>query len=160
MVDGVLGGWQFNWIAQFQGGFPFTVWSARLTYPDRICDGNLPKSQRTQLKWFDYNCFVNHKSTMATDPVTGLPVEINRQGNSGLNIITGPGTNNWDLSVQKNFRIAEGKRLQFRAEFFNAFNHPNLTAPSTNWFYNNAGGAQIWRARDNRDIQLALKFIF
>ncbi|PYV10416.1 MAG: hypothetical protein DMG07_21170, partial [Acidobacteria bacterium] len=160
VVDGVLGGWQVNWIAQFQAGFPFTVWSARLAYPDRICDGNLPSNQRTRDKWFDYNCFVPHTPTTAIDPTTGAQILTNINGNSGLNILTGPGTNNWDLSVQKHFRLWNETRLQFRGEFFNAFNHPNLTAPAGNTFYNDSGGAKIYRGRDARDIQLALKLIF
>ena len=44
-------------------------------------------------------------------------------GNAGRNIIQGPGNQNWDISVFKIFPISEQKRIEFRAEFFNAFNH-------------------------------------
>jgi len=44
-------------------------------------------------------------------------------GDAGRNIIQGPGTQNWDISLFKIFPISEQKRLEFRAEFFNAFNH-------------------------------------
>jgi len=44
-------------------------------------------------------------------------------GNAGRNIIQGPGNQNWDISLLKIFPIGEQKRIEFRAEFFNAFNH-------------------------------------
>jgi len=50
--------------------------------------------------------------------------------------------------------------LQFRGEFFNAFNHLNLQAPSGNYFFNTKSGAAITRAANNRDIQLALRLSF
>ena len=47
-------------------------------------------------------------------------------GNAGRNIVLGPGYQEWDFSLFKAFPIREQMRLEFRAEFFNAFNHPNL----------------------------------
>ena len=41
------------------------------------------------------------------------------------------GQNNWDISVIKNTRITEAAKLQIRGEFFNAFNHPQFSAPNT-----------------------------
>jgi hypothetical protein len=54
-------------------------------------------------------------------------------GDAGRNIIQGPGTQNWDISLFKIFPITEQKRLEFRAEFFNAFNHydPEFDNPSS-----------------------------
>jgi Carboxypeptidase regulatory-like domain/TonB dependent receptor len=54
-------------------------------------------------------------------------------GDAGRNIIQGPGTQNWDISLFKIFPISEQKRLEFRAEFFNAFNHydPEFDNPSS-----------------------------
>jgi len=160
VIDGILGGWQLDGIVQLQSGFPFTVRSANGTLPDRVCNGNLPSGQRTRDKWFDYTCFVDHPPTVTTDP-TGMQILTNTNGNAGLNLITGPGTNNWDLSVAKTFPLKlENTQLQFRGEFFNAFNHANLTAPAGNQFYNNSGGAIIYRGRDNREIQLSVKLKF
>jgi hypothetical protein len=81
-------------------------------------------------------------------------------GNSGRNILRGPGYNNLDFAVMKMIRFNQDRYgLMLRAEFFNITNTPHLTAP------NGAGGgigtpraAQILRARDPRIIQLALKF--
>ncbi|MGA2375471.1 MAG: TonB-dependent receptor [Candidatus Sulfotelmatobacter sp.] len=52
-------------------------------------------------------------------------------GDAGRNIIQGPGVQNWDISIFKFFPISEEKRLEFRAEFFNAFNHydPEFSNP-------------------------------
>ena len=130
--------------------------------PDRICDGNLPRSQRNAGRWFDYTCFVTHQSSFIPDPNNpARTIETNYQGNAGTNIITGPGVNNVDLGIYKNFRLTERFGLQFRFEAFNAFNHPNLLGPASyNRFTNNSTAAQITRQLDNRDIQLALKFLF
>ena len=53
-------------------------------------------------------------------------------GNAGRNIILGPGFQNWDISLFKTFPVSESKRLEFRAEFFNAFNHVNLQFSNPN----------------------------
>lgn len=50
-------------------------------------------------------------------------------GNAGKGTIQGSGNNKWDLVVQKNFQITESHRLEFRTEFFNAFNHPQFDDP-------------------------------
>ena len=88
-------------------------------------------------------------------------------GDAGRNIIRGPGFQNWDISLLKAFPISESKRFEFRAEFFNAFNHLNPEFSSYNGFVENIatengspgfGFAQA--ARDPRFIQFALKLSF
>jgi hypothetical protein len=70
--------------------------------------------------------------------------------------------NNWDLGIHKMIKLAEGKNLTFRMETFNAFNHPQLTTANASLasFYNNASGAEITGAKDQRQIQFALVFSF
>jgi hypothetical protein len=88
-------------------------------------------------------------------------------GNAGRNIIQGPGYQNWDISLFKTFPISESKRFEFRAEFFNAFNHanPEFTNPET-IVENTAtelGSSSYGFAgytRTPRQIQFALKFYF
>jgi Carboxypeptidase regulatory-like domain len=160
VVDQILGGWQVNSIITLQGGFPFTVYTSSLKFPDRICDGNLPASRRSATHWFDSSCFTTHTPTTITNPITGLPEVVNTQGNAAPNVIFGPGTNNWDLGLEKNFKVTERVNLQFRGEFFNAFNHLNLQAPPGDYFFNMPSGEQITRAANNRDIQLALRLTF
>jgi hypothetical protein len=157
-VNGVLGGWQGNAIVTFQSGFPFSVRNATGLDPNRICNGNLPKSQRTLDVWYNASCFVNPPFVTVTDPVTGVQSQVELPGNAGANIIGGPGTNNWDLGVEKFFPINESTRLQFRTEFFNAFNHPSFIGPSGTWFY--TYDTSIKNVGSARDIQVALKLFF
>jgi hypothetical protein len=89
-------------------------------------------------------------------------------GDAGRNIIQGPGTQNWDISLFKFFPIREQMHVEFRAEFFNAFNHydPEFSNPGNFSDTNIAtqhgssafGFAQA--AHDPRLIQFALKFYF
>jgi Carboxypeptidase regulatory-like domain/TonB-dependent Receptor Plug Domain len=95
-------------------------------------------------------------------------------GNAGRNSVVGPGLFNLDFSVYKNFavrKISESASVQFRAEFFNVFNHASFNPP--NAFFG-SGNAQIFNsdgspnggggleslANQPRDIQLALKLIW
>jgi hypothetical protein len=79
-------------------------------------------------------------------------------GNSGRNSLRGPGRNNFDLTIGRTFKFGESKSVEFRSEFFNAFNHAQFMNPDHNGFDANFG--QITQARDPRIIQLALKFYF
>jgi hypothetical protein len=79
-------------------------------------------------------------------------------GNSGRNILRGPGRNNFDLSVGRTFTISESKTIEFRSEFFNAFNHAQFFNPDHSGGSGNFG--EILQARDPRIIQFALKFYF
>jgi hypothetical protein len=80
-------------------------------------------------------------------------------GNSGRNILRGPGIANFDLSLIKNTTFAERYRLQFRWEMFNAFNTPQFLNPNN---ITDAGGpgGRILSARDPRLMQVALKLYF
>jgi len=67
--------------------------------------------------------------------------------------VIGPGYVDTDLSLQKNIPIGEARKFQFRADFLNAFNHPNFAHP-------NMSNGVINSTQDSRQIQLALKFYF
>lgn len=87
---------------------------------------------------------------------------------SGSGIILGPGQFNWDISILKDTRIRENHLLQFRTEFFNAFNHPQFSNPnfSQGAIFSlpdraSASFGQITSTSVNpRIIQFALKYIF
>jgi hypothetical protein len=79
-------------------------------------------------------------------------------GSAGRNIAQGPGYADWDFSMFKNIRVAEGKEFQFRAEFFNVLNHPNFRLPDSD--ISSPTFNQILAAQAPRLIQLALKFTF
>jgi hypothetical protein len=87
-------------------------------------------------------------------------------GNSARTLLRGPGVNNWDLALVKSFPIHERVRVQFRSEFYNAFNHTQFSTFDTTARFD-ARGAQVngqlgqfTAARNPRFIQLALKVNF
>src|SRR5258708_3251498 len=79
-------------------------------------------------------------------------------GNAGVGIITGPGLVNFDMGLMKDFVLTEKKRLQFRSEFFNVFNHTNLGNPTTTVGNGNYG--RITSALDARILEFSLRFHF
>jgi len=86
------------------------------------------------------------------------PEPIGQIGNSSRRFFHGPGINNWDMALLKDLRLTESKSLQFRGEFFNAFNHAQFNTPNGN-FLNTAFGT-VTSAGAPRIGQVALKFIF
>jgi len=85
--------------------------------PNRTCDGRLPSGQQSINRWFDTSCF-----SVAPE---------NTWGNSGYAFLDTPGFFTWDLSAVKDTKLTERVTLQFRTEFFNAFNKANFGGPST-----------------------------
>jgi hypothetical protein len=90
-------------------------------------------------------------------------------GNAPKDPIRGPGVNNWDISVFKNFRIGgeKGVSMQYRLEMYNAFNHTQFSGVDTTAQFNPNTGAQTnarfgWytAARDSRRIVMGLKLNF
>ena len=79
-------------------------------------------------------------------------------GNVGRNSVTGPGTNNWDLSLQKYFPIREGMRMEFRLEIYNLANHASYFGVSTT--VATATFGQVTSTTDPRTLQLGLKLLF
>jgi hypothetical protein len=126
-AEQILGGWRFVWLAYFQTGQYFspsfsgsdpsnTNTSGGL--PDRICNGNLPPDQRKVNRWFDTSCF-------AVPPA-------GRFGNSGMNILEGPGMHVHNVTLLKEFRLSERLRFDYMAMFSNILNHPNFMIPASN----------------------------
>ncbi|MBV9266821.1 MAG: hypothetical protein JO061_11695, partial [Acidobacteriaceae bacterium] len=79
-------------------------------------------------------------------------------GNEGRNAVRGPSLATADFSLFKNFPVTERTRIQFRAEAFNALNHPNFMLPENDLASPEFG--QILQAAPPRLLQLALKYIF
>jgi hypothetical protein len=157
LTNVLVGGWQVSGIVTFQTGFPFTV-TANQDFsntgslsprPDRTCNGAGPQ---TVAEWFDTNCFTTDALSQAL--ANGAP----RFGNSGRNILYGPGLQQWDVSFIKRNQLTERVGLDFRAEFFNLFNHPNFGTPGAAVGTSTAG--QITSAGTPRDIQFGLKLRF
>jgi hypothetical protein len=169
----LLDGWAMNGIVSFRTGTPFTVFATnaglnngqQTTRP--LAGGALPKplgaSRPTagQGGTFDY---LDLTGFTAPPSVNG-PFD----GTIGRSTFRAPGMQTWNVSFFRNLNFTERYKLQFRAELFNLFNHPNLfVAGGTNDIATGAtvqatkGGLfdNINNAEQHRNIQLALKFIF
>jgi hypothetical protein len=83
-------------------------------------DGGAAGASTASLNLF--GCYASGSSVM-------IPPPLGQFGNMGRNMFQDTGFKNFDFSVAKNFHLGEAMRLQFRAEFFNIFNHPNFANP-------------------------------
>src|SRR5204863_7323629 len=107
----------------------------------------LPASLRSIAQWFNPNAFAfpANSYTFGNGPRT-LPRTLR------------PGIQNFDFTVTKMTHIKERMSLQFRAEAFNALNHPNFMGPAGQLGSPTFG--QITAAREGRDIQFGLKLLY
>jgi hypothetical protein len=132
-------------------------------------DGGTPGPSTAALNLF--GCYAQGNSVM-------IPPPLGQFGNMGRNTFRDTGFRNFDFSVAKNFHFGERLHAQFRAEFFNIFNHPNLANPygGQNGFGLNDPSAQpfgcacatpdvaaanpVIGSGGSRAVQLGLKFTF
>jgi len=158
-LEYVVGGWQVGGISSFSTGNFFTILDGNASFansdgqqrPDLIGD---PHATPCVAGTFFNTCAF-------ADPALGS------FGNVGRNTIQGPGYQIWDFSIFKNFRLGERARLEFRSEFFNVFNHPNLefakSGPQNSISTTTFGTPEfgfLTAARDPRQVQFALKLSF
>ena len=123
-----LGGWEFSPILTFQTGLPLTILQSdavniggeRRSRPNRIGNGTLPDNQRNAIAGW-----IQRVGRLTNTP--GQPGFFPNQlyGNSGVGVVRGPGSQNLDFNLAKDFRMTERFKAQFRAEFFNALNRAN-----------------------------------
>jgi hypothetical protein len=171
LVGHTLGGWELSGITQFLSGQSQTVrqpsdnfdcvtppgasngciagtYSGGINIdvaviaprPDQVASLHLVKHQT---QWFSTGSFAD---------------AIGHCGNSRSGNVLGPGLELWDLSAIKNIKFGERASFQFRAEFFNAFNHTNFDAINVNTDSNLYG--QVTSTHDPRQIQLGGKIYF
>jgi hypothetical protein len=82
-------------------------------------------------------------------------------GNSGRNVIIGPGIRNVDVALARSMRVSDATRAQFRADFYNVFNNTNFVAPPTMQNFADASDfGALFVARSPRIVQLGLKFLW
>jgi len=145
--------WEVSSIVTLQTGRPFTALITRdqsntldnLSRPDIVGDVN--RGPRTVSEWFNKKAV--QQQTFGTF------------GNAGRNNIIGPPFNNFDFVISRTIslrRFREDLSMQWRAEFFNAFNHPNFSPPVQS--VDNPSFAQITNALDPRQVQFGLKIKF
>jgi hypothetical protein len=94
--------------------------------------------------------------------ISAFPEEaLGQLGDANHRFFHGPGLNNWDLALMKDLRLTESKRLEFRGEFFNTFNHAQFAVPSRPIGYRtNALFGFVTAAEPPRIGQVSMKFIF
>ncbi|MCI0421046.1 MAG: hypothetical protein L0312_17765, partial [Acidobacteria bacterium] len=162
-LNTLVGGWQVSGIATFQTGpavTPFLAFdnsNAGGNRPDVIRDPN--NGPKTIQQWFDIGAFTNPPTLASVLSSGGDPYRA--QGNSGRGIIRGPGLNLFDLAVMKRFSLFESHSVQFRAEFFNAFNHPNFGSPVAQFpVVPNFTGRIFGTSTPARQIQFGLRYEF
>ena len=160
-LRGVANGWQVNAMVTVRSGFPLTCRSGLDNSMTGInnddCDQTNPHSARPaganfMTEWFNTAAFTTN--TVGTF------------GSAGRNDLRRPGFSNANLSLFRHFRLTEKWQAEFRAEAFNALNHPNFDLLFiTNSYTNNttvtgAGFGKISHASDPRVMQLAVKLRF
>lgn len=155
-LDRFVGGWTLDAIATFAKGNPFTVLAASSTTmdpmtqfrADRTCNGRSSLKNKNVRNnghyWFDTACFATPAA--------------NHFGNSGTNIITGPGVNNWDIGTGKLIALRDSTNLQFRADAFNAFNHAQFLNPDSTMTDTNFG--RITTVGSSREFQFSMKLLW
>jgi hypothetical protein len=175
----LLGGFQLTGVFSAQSGTPLTITQtiaaatptgSLFSFADPLGTGSTlrpnligdPHGTGSPTQWFN---------TAAFAPA------FTAYGSAGRGIVRGPGINNWDMAVFKNFRFSEHTNLQFRTEFFNLLNHPQYTNPGTAATFNvdptapagsfptryiqtNTTFGVITGTRDPRNIQFGLKLDF
>jgi hypothetical protein len=121
--NAVAGGWLLTAIFSAQSGLWFTPVESvdssntgTTEHPNRIGSGNLPSSQRTIDHWFNSSDFTT-------------PAQYTF-GDSGRNILNGPGFHNIDFGLSREINLLEHSSLEIRAEAFNLFNTPQFGLPN------------------------------
>jgi Carboxypeptidase regulatory-like domain len=156
-----LGGWQLSAIVTEESGAPVNLTVSGTTAasiigntgvrPDLTGHISYPK---TVASWFNTSAF------SAPACVTGPDC----YGNAPFDAIRGPGRNNFDLSLKKNFTFNERFKMEFRADAFNAWNHTQFSGDANNGGIGNSVGStsfgEVSKAFDGRQFQLGLKAIF
>ncbi|HNG92217.1 MAG TPA: TonB-dependent receptor [Acidobacteriota bacterium] len=181
LVRTLLGGFQFNTIYTAESGQPFTALSATDSNLNADTAGDRALRNPNGIKGTGSNVtsILNSRGQVVGYLATNGNAEYIKAGlgvqpTAGANTLRSPGTNNFDISIFKDFEIREGWRLQFRTEMFNAFNHEQLTVGGGSVFqlltnarnlsYANVSSptfndSRIFAGRP-RVIQFGLKLIF
>jgi outer membrane receptor protein involved in Fe transport len=171
-LDKIVNGWELSGTASWQTGFPFTIFSgadnslsgmlgdradlAVSSVQQAVLGGGRSHSAEVQ-EWFNTNAF--------------QPNAIGTFGDTGKNILRGPRFFDADLAAVKNAKLTERLSMEFRAEFFNAFNNVNFGRPDGNLAdlgttfgeitgMAGASSSNTYGTAQPRIIQFAVKFSF
>ena len=152
VVNGIIGGWQFQGIYTYQSGFP--IGFGNVIFTGSLDDIALPGGERTVARWFNTDAGFNRVTAQQlVSNVRTFPLRLDSVRTDDIN--------NVDLSIIKNTTFLNGKNLQLRFESINALNHPLFPGPNTNPTAA-AFGQIVTSAQTNyaRRVQVLAKFLF
>jgi len=163
-ADAIFGGWGIAGITTIHSGLPFTpsittdvANTGVLSQRPNVVDTPLIVGDPNCWFYISVNAVCKALAPNATDTFA-VPAQFT-YGNGGRNILRADGLVQFDFTVSKRFRFAESRAAEFRAEFFNLFNHPTFLAPSTS--INVSSGAQVGSTLNAaRTVELAIKVFF
>ncbi len=172
----LVNGWAVSGITSFQTGFPIRILSANDTELQGGFDFEPPGEPDLVGKFKTQDprkagCAIGTGPTSGTgtactpvpnqffDPNSFTDSALGTVGNASRSICCGPSINNFDFALHKDTPITEKVRAEFRAEFFNIFNHAQFVVPDGN-FTDGSTFGEVLKARDPRLIQFALKLSF
>jgi Carboxypeptidase regulatory-like domain/TonB dependent receptor-like, beta-barrel len=166
VLNQIIGGWQTNGILMIRSGLATDVNASQLppvfatiNRPDRVPGQDLLVPNAGFDQYFNPAAFKVPGTTVNN---RGVPLQ--NFGNAGKMILRGPGQRNLDFSLFKDFRIAEKRKIEFRAEAFNLSNTPTFNLPSATSAALTAGNAAFGKLASaqtvGRQVQLGLKFVW
>jgi len=170
VLNKLVSGWQATGITTFSTGQWQSVtlpadWqdfgAFSTSFADKVGPAYTPKATRTYGTWYNIQSFTYPGCPVGDFAPTAAncPNALHLQGNAGRNAIEEPGINNWDIGAFKHTPITERLNTEFRAEFYNAWNHVQFSAPSSGLAPGTFGviGGLL---EPPRVIQLAFKLIW
>ena len=174
----LLNGWAVSGITTFQTGFPIrisTVADNELMYsfdfelpgePAQLAPFHTMRPQSNNNYFFDPNSFTDNATDSSAPPCSAgaqfecyQPSLLGTLGNTKRTICCGPHISNTDFAILRTFPVSERMHVDFRAEFFNIFNHTQFFGPDGNVSDGSQFG-QVTQVRDPRLVQFALKLFF
>jgi hypothetical protein len=153
-ADTIVGGWELNGMVALADGPPLYIsqatnglgYGAQVQRPNRNYGVSLKLPNATAAQMFNRAAF------------SAAPAYTFGNSKPYDGDLRGIGTNNVNLALDKNVKVHSELTIQFRAEFYNAFNHPMWASPATTFGSSNFGVSA--NKINNRTGQLALKLIF
>ena len=163
----VVNGWQVSAIITYQSGFPIriqdqndsefqsSIFFESTNTPYQTGPTQFVNPRTNGGYWFNTSTFCDYATATPQSPCAQAPGTF---GNTPHALCCGPALSNTDLVIAKRTPITERINTEFRAEFYNAFNHTEFQNIDGN--FSNSTFGQVLRLRDPRVMQFALKFLF
>ena len=161
LLKATLGGWQLSGIITEESGAPLNLGVSGHNASSVLNNTGDRPDLTGSISYPQNRCSMVHPAAFSAPACATGP---DCYGNLGFDAIRGPGRNNLDLALLKNFAFTERFHMEFRAEAFNAWNHTQFKGDANNGGISTNFGAgnfgQVTSAFDGRQFQLAVKLIY